>query len=219
VAYSQSARPTTRRIRIRRRRAAGVLVAILAITAALWSKTLVSSSSTVLSPSPAGAPPAHRHHGEQRDALGEAGGAVPGGTSVFDDAVPGVANLDRALLGALRRTATDAAGDGVEFVVDSGWRSPEYQAQLLRDAVLKYGSQQEAARWVATPKTSAHVSGHAVDIGPSDAAAWLSAHGAAYGLCQIYGNEPWHYELRPEAIAHGCPSVYADPTQDPRMQR
>ena len=66
------------------------------------------------------------------------------------------------------------------------------------EAVSKYGSEAEAARWVATPNTSAHVSGDAVDIGPSGAAAWLSEHGAAYGLCQIYGNEPWHYELRPE---------------------
>ena len=62
------------------------------------------------------------------------------------------------------------------------------------------------------------MSGDAVDIGPFDATAWLSEHGAAYGLCQIYGNEPWHYELRPEAIDHGCPPVYADPTHDPRMQ-
>ena len=115
--------------------------------------------------------------------------------------------------------ATDAADDGVEFFVDSGWRSPEYQEQLLREAVSKYGSEAEAARWVATPDTSAHVSGDAVDIGPSDAAAWLSEHGAEYGLCQIYGNEPWHYELRPEAIDHGCPAMYADPTHDPRMQQ
>ena len=57
------------------------------------------------------------------------------------------------------------------------------------------------------------------NIGPRDAAAWLSEHGAGYGLCQIYSNEPWHYELRPEAIDHGCPPVYADPTHDPRMQQ
>jgi hypothetical protein len=63
------------------------------------------------------------------------------------------------------------------------------------------------------------VSGDAVDIGPSAAAAWLSEHGADYGLCQIYGNEPWHYELRPEATEQGCPPTYADPTQDPRMQQ
>jgi zinc D-Ala-D-Ala carboxypeptidase len=195
-----------------------VVVATVAIVAALGSKALVSSSLTAPSPSSA-ASPVDRSRNGQRDALGGAGGAVPDGTTVFDDEVPGVANLDPALLGALRRAATDAADDGVDFVVDSGWRSPAYQAQLLREAVSKYGSEEEAARWVATPDTSAHVSGDAVDIGPAEAAPWLSAHGAAYGLCQIYGNEPWHYELRPEAIDHGCPSIYADPAQDPRMQR
>ena len=49
--------------------------------------------------------------------------------------------------------------------------------------------------------------------------AWLSKHGVTYGLCQIYGNEPWHYALRPEAIGHGCPPMYADPTKDPRMRQ
>jgi hypothetical protein len=172
----------------------------------------------VSSPSSA-ASPVDRSRNERRYAVGEAGGAVPDGTTVFDDEVPGVAKLDPGLLGALRRAATDAADDGVEFVVDSGWRSPAYQEQLLREAVSKYGSEEEAARWVATPTTSAHVSGHAVDVGPSDAAAWLSQHGAPYGLCQIYGNERWHYELRPEAVDHGCPPMYSDPTQDPKMQR
>jgi LAS superfamily LD-carboxypeptidase LdcB len=144
---------------------------------------------------------------------------VADGTTVFDDELPGVGKLDPALLGALRQAATDAADDGVAFVVDSGWRSPAYQEQLLDEAVLEYGSDEEAARWVATPSTSAHVSGDAVDIGPSEAAAWLSERGAAYGLCQTYGNEPWHYELRPDAIDHGCPAMYADPTHDPRMQQ
>jgi hypothetical protein len=50
-------------------------------------------------------------------------------------------------------------------------------------------------------------------------AAWLLKHGAEYGLCQIYRNEPWHYELRPAAIEQGCPRMYADPTHDPRMQQ
>ena len=150
--------------------------------------------------------------------LGGRDGALPDGVTVFDDELPAVAKLDPALLGALRRAATEAAGDGVELVVDSGWRSPAYQEQLLHEAVVKYGSEREAARWVATPNTSAHVSGDAVDIGPSGATAWLSRHGARYGLCRIYRNEPWHYELRPKAVDHGCPPMYADPTQDPRMQ-
>ena len=157
--------------------------------------------------------------GQRHGSLGASDGAVPDGTTVFDDELPGVARLDPALLGALRQAATAAAGAGVELVVDSGWRSRDYQEQLLREAVTKYGSEQEAARWVATPDTSSHVAGDAVDIGPSGAAAWLSEHGAEYGLCQVYGNEPWHYELRPDAGVQGCPLVYADPTQDPRMRR
>ena len=71
---------------------------------------------------------------------------------------------------------------------------------------------------MATPETSSHVSGDAVDIGPSAARSWLSAHGAGYGLCQVYRNEPWHYELRPGSSDFGCPRMYADPTHDPRMQ-
>jgi D-alanyl-D-alanine carboxypeptidase len=217
---------------VRRIRVAGLLVVIVAI-AALGHQWPASSSSTD-SPSSTAAPPIHVLRGERPGPPGETGdaapngrlgsldeadGAVPGGTTIFDDEVPGVAKLDPALLGAVRQAATDAADDGVEFFVDSGWRSPEYQEQLLREAISKYGSAGEAARWVAAPDKSAHVSGDAVDIGPSDAAAWLSKRGATYGLCQIYRNEPWHYELRPEAIYHGCPAVYADPTTDPRMQQ
>ncbi|MEQ0562317.1 M15 family metallopeptidase [Amycolatopsis sp. NEAU-NG30] len=153
------------------------------------------------------------------DSEGTKHGAVPDGTTVFDDGVPAVANLDPALLTALRQAAKAAADDGVEFVVNGGWRSPEYQARLLAGAISRYGSEREAARWVATPETSPHVSGNAVDIGPPAARTWLSRHGAAYGLCQIFRNEPWHYELRPEAIEHGCPPMYADPSQDPRMRR
>jgi zinc D-Ala-D-Ala carboxypeptidase len=152
-------------------------------------------------------------------ALGETDGTVPEGVRVFDDDIPAVANLDPGLRRALRQAALDAAKDGIEIVVNSGWRSREYQKQLLRDAVAKYRSEKEAVRWVATPDTSSHVSGDAVDIGPSRATAWLSKHGARYRLCQIYRNEPWHYELRREAINDGCPSKYADPRHDPRMQR
>lgn len=150
---------------------------------------------------------------------GEADGVVPDGTTVFDGEIPGVARLNPALLSALRRAATAARNDGVTIYVTSGWRSPTYQEQLLHEAISQYGSAQEAARWVGTPTASAHVSGDAVDVGPADATAWLAKYGAAYGLCRIYGNEPWHYELRTDAIGHGCPSVYADPTRDPRMQQ
>jgi zinc D-Ala-D-Ala carboxypeptidase len=236
VTHSQPARPATRRIR--RIRLAGLLAVIAATAVALGHQVLASSSSTASSSATIASPvdvlrsaaPSQNSarpiwpgttssRSRHRGAPGLADGAVPDGATVFDDEIPGVANLDPALLGALRQAATDATGDGVEFFVVSGWRSPEYQERLLHEAVSKYGSEEEAARWVATPNTSAHVSGDAVDIGPVDATAWLSEHGAEYGLCRIYGNEPWHYELRPEAIDHGCPPMYADPTHDPRMQQ
>jgi zinc D-Ala-D-Ala carboxypeptidase len=231
VISSEPARTAPRRIRIRKTRVAGLLVVIAAITA-LSLEWRASSSSRDSSSSTAAAP-IHVLRRERpgrlsetggaastgRLGLGEADGAVPDGTTVFDDEIPGVAKLNSDLLGALRRAATGAADDGVQFYVDSGWRSPEYQERLLREAISKYGSEAEATRWVATPNTSAHVKGDAVDIGPSDAAAWLSKHGAAYGLCQIYANERWHYELLPAAGDHGCPVMYADPSHDPRMQR
>ena len=219
MSYSEPARTAARRTR------STILAALVVVSAAvigvLGYQSLAASSSSATSPI-AAEPLAHRPHdslhGHHHGALGEADGVVPDGVTVFDDEFPAVGNLDPDLLGALRQAATDAAGDRVEFYVNSGWRSPKYQEQLLREAISKYGSEREAARWVATPNTSAHVSGDAIDFGPSDATAWLSEHGAKYGLCQIYSDEPWHYELRPEAVDHGCPPRYADPTHDPRMQ-
>ncbi|WP_407649195.1 D-alanyl-D-alanine carboxypeptidase family protein [Glycomyces albidus] len=183
--------------RIRRSLVAGLLAVMAAIAKALGYRLLRI-----------------RHRG----GLGVDDGAVPYRTSVFDDDVPGVANLDPAFLAALRRAAADAAGDGVRFSVNSGWRSPAYQAQLRREAVAEHGSEQAAARWVSTPETSSHVKGQAIDLGPAKAQAWLSEHGARYGLCRIYRNEPWHYELRPEAVEHGCPPMYANPSEDPRTR-
>ena len=219
----------------------GLLVAVAAIAASLGDPLLSSASSTAPSgptapsgqPAPTSAPasasrpapasppatsttePPRSAHGGP---VGQADGILPERATVFDTQYPGIANLDPDLLRALRRAATKAAVSGIELYVDSGWRSARYQELLLREAISKYGSEKEAARWVATPTTSPHVSGDAVDIGPSKAAAWLSQHGSRFGLCQIYRNEPWHYELRPGAVEQGCPRMYADPTHDPRMQ-
>ena len=146
MTYSEPARAATRRIRIRRIRVAVLLVVIAAI-AALSYQWPASSSSTAAPPiqvlrrdhpGPLGEIGGAAPNG-RLGALGEADGAVPDGTTVFDDDVPGVAKLDSDLLGALHRAAADAAGDGVEFYLDSGWRSAEYQEQLLREAISKYG--------------------------------------------------------------------------------
>ncbi|GAB3764104.1 M15 family metallopeptidase [Microlunatus parietis] len=148
--------------------------------------------------------------------LGEADGVIPDGTSVSVYAdVPAVNGLDPALLKALRRAARAAALHGIGLRINGGWRSPARQLRLLENAIERLGSE-EAARWVATPETSAHVAGQAVDVGPVQAAAWLSEHGARYGLCRVYRNEPWHFELCPEAARYGNPPLYANPSEDPR---
>lgn len=209
----------------RGRTRSAILAAVGVISAALigvagcqsWAASSPSASSrigTQTSPNHHG-----HHHADGEGPVGVADGIVPDGVTVFDSGYPAVSHLDPGLRSALRRATTDASGDGVMIVINSGWRSAKYQNQLLQQAIWKYGSKSEAARWVATAKTSAHVSGKAVDVGPAVATAWLADHGASYGLCQIYGNEPWHYELRPEAVDHGCPATYPDPTYDPRMQQ
>ncbi len=173
------------------------------------------SSGSGSHPSTAGSAP-----GGSVVAPSEADGVIRDGDqpTAFDTDRVAVANLDPALLEALQRAASDAAASGVSIVVNSGWRSPALQQHLLDEAVVSYGSIEEAARWVATPETSLHVSGDAVDLGPLPAIDWLTRHGSAYGLCQIYGNETWHFELRPDAVDDGCPEMYTNPSEDPRLQ-
>jgi D-alanyl-D-alanine carboxypeptidase len=240
MTYREPARGTTRRtlwiliagLLVVAASAAALDLAQRASSSATAARPVSSSTATATPPARAALPtavlrgnqrgergaPAGALPGGHGVALGAADGVLPGGTTVFDDDLPGVAKLDAALLDALRRASTDAQHEGVRIYVDNGWRSRKYQEQLFRQAVSEYGSEAAAARWVATPGTSPHVSGNAVDIGQADATAWLSEHGAGYGLCQIYSNEPWHYELRPGTSNRGCPRMYADPTQDPRMQ-
>lgn len=127
----------------------------------------------------------------------------------FDVQDPAIAGLEPALLSALQQAAVAASADGVVMTVTSGWRSPEFQRQLLDDAVLTYGSMAAARQYVQTPEHSRHVTGQAVDIGGVGADQWLVNHGAAFGLCQIYANELWHFEL---ATAPGgqCPPLLPD---------
>src|SRR4029453_10011059 len=138
MSYTNPPRTAPRRTR------SPILAALVVVSAALIGvlgyQSLAVSSSSATSPI-AAEPRAHRPHdrlhGDRHGALGEADGVVPDGVTVFDDEFPAVATLDPALLGALHRAATHAAHDGVEFFVDSGWRSPEYQEQLLREAVAR----------------------------------------------------------------------------------
>jgi D-alanyl-D-alanine carboxypeptidase len=140
-------------------------------------------------------------------------GYIPEGERVspFDDANAAVGKLDPDLLAAVRAAAEDAAEDGVEVGITSGWRSADFQRRLLADAVHRYGSLDEARRYVSSPEKSKHVVGRAVDIGPTDAADWMTRHGDDYGLCQAYANEMWHFELLTEPGGE-CPPMRTDAT-------
>ena len=130
--------------------------------------------------------------------------------SVNDDGHAAIANLDPALLKAVREAAVDALARGVELKVTSGWRSAEYQQRLLDEAIALYRSETEARRWVHPPEKSKHVTGQAIDIGPTAAADWLIQHGADYGLCQAYAHEMWHFELLTTRGGQ-CPQPVSDP--------
>jgi len=149
-------------------------------------------------------PPASQPIGVD-DGFVEVGGAI----DPFADELPAIAKLEPNLRAAMQDAARDAISDGVEFVVTSGWRSKRYQQSLLDAAILRYGSEQAAGEFVSSPEDSKHVTGEAVDIGRTDANSWLSQHGTDYGLCQIYANEMWHFELAtepggvcPEQLSH-----------------
>jgi LAS superfamily LD-carboxypeptidase LdcB len=115
--------------------------------------------------------------------------------SPFDVQNPAVGNLDPNLLTAVQQAAGAAAADGLTVTITSGWRSPAFQQQLLDDAVATYGSMAIARQYVQTPEHSKHVLGQAVDVGGAGVDQWLIANGAQFGLCQIYANEIWHFEL------------------------
>lgn len=127
----------------------------------------------------------------------------------FDITDPAVGRLEPALLTAIQNAATSAAADGITMTVNSGWRSPDFQQRLLDNAIQTYGSFAAARQYVQTPAASKHVTGQAVDIGGDGADQWLIANGPLFGLCQIYANEAWHFEL---AADHDgvCPPLLAN---------
>lgn len=138
-------------------------------------------------------------------------GSLPGDTALtpFDVADPAIGRLDPRLLTAVQNAAGAAAADGITMTVTSGWRSPEFQQRLLDDAVATYGSLAAARQYVQVPGASKHVIGEAVDIGGVGADDWLIANGPRFGLCQIYANEIWHFELAADA-AGLCPPLLPD---------
>lgn len=141
-------------------------------------------------------------------AVDTVGGWLPDGVTLspFESANPILSQLDPMLLRAVQEAAGSAQAQGIELRVTSGWRSTGFQQRLFDEAVLAYGSVEAAAEFVASSEASKHVTGQAIDIGPAEADRWLIANGNRFGLCQVYANEIWHFELVADAQGN-CPPL------------
>jgi D-alanyl-D-alanine carboxypeptidase len=135
-------------------------------------------------------------------------GYLPDGTTLtpFDTSSQLLARLDPALLTAIQDAAGTASTQGIDITITSGWRSKGFQQRLFDDAVRRYGSVEMAEQFVASPETSRHVVGQAVDIAGNGASDWLIRNGPQFGLCQIYANENWHFELATDGNGR-CPPL------------
>ena len=122
--------------------------------------------------------------------------------------------LDKQLMNRFKAAQAAAKKDGQTLYIASGFRSLDRQKTLFAQAVRKYGSVQEASKWVAPPLVSHHPWGVAIDVNYPDepvGAGWLEVNGSKFGLCRVFENEWWHFE---PVIAPGwkCPALVPDAT-------
>lgn len=141
----------------------------------------------------------------------------------------GLVDVGPNLVGRMQRLTPDtaarwqqmveaASGEGIRLLIVSGFRSLEYQAQLIRNKLEAGQGIEEILAVIAAPGFSQHHSGGAVDIATpgsrplteefeeSDAFAWLGKNAGAFGFSMTYPRdnpcgfiyEPWHWAVEPE---------------------
>lgn len=150
----------------------------------------------------------------------------------------GVANpqgLDTSFNDRLSRFMADAPGGGIK--VNSGFRTPERQAEIIAEHAGKYGFSRSAweadvkklgpvaagKKWrpemrklgvtanIAMPGGSNHQKGLAADLGyaSDEQKKWAHDNAEKYGLHFRMGHEPWHIEPL-EGADHGAQSGIAE---------
>jgi zinc D-Ala-D-Ala carboxypeptidase len=148
------------------------------------------------------------------------GGRVTDKTAPRPDELVDVTGLDGKTValhhlaaGAWKALMDEARAAGIPeplLLPVSGYRSPQEQEWLWREALEKYGEPEVACQWVARPGTSAHQSGRAVDchlgapieseyvawLREQPAWHWLVANAEGFGFYP-YEVEPWHWEYNP----------------------
>lgn len=155
---------------------------------------------------------------------------IPGGGRIKEKKIPqnseivsvqgafGKTPLHRLTAEALKALVCAARADGIKHPLllptgsGSGFRDPKKQEAAWKRALIRYGSEAEARKWVAKPGGSAHQSGRAIDfyLGLSNdsrnvarlrktpAYKWLAANASRFGFYP-YSREPWHWEYNPPA--------------------
>lgn len=106
-----------------------------------------------------------------------------------------------------------AVDDGINLLLISGYRSYEYQAELIRKKIKAGQAIQDILTVNVAPGYSQHHTGQAIDIATpgskplqeefeqSDAFAWLTEHASQFGFSLSYPRnnpcgltyEPWHW--------------------------
>lgn len=114
-----------------------------------------------------------------------------------------------------QQMAAAAGNDGIRLLIVSGFRSLDYQAELIRKKLAAGQEIAEILRVNAAPGFSQHHTGVAVDIATpgsrplteefehSGAFRWLHANAANFGFSMTYPRdnaagfiyEPWHWSL------------------------
>jgi D-alanyl-D-alanine carboxypeptidase len=105
--------------------------------------------------------------------------------------------------------AAAAALEGIELLVDSGYRSAAYQRQIYKRKMEQGDDFYDIARGVAPPGYSEHMLGTILDLVPSkwtfsgtSADIWLRENGGEFAFIQSYPQksdrgftwEPWHWK-------------------------
>ncbi|MEC3981324.1 D-alanyl-D-alanine carboxypeptidase family protein [Amycolatopsis sp. H20-H5] len=154
---------------------------------------------------------------------------VPGQAAAVVDEVPGeetgpVCPLDKRyvdekpeglrqdVLAGFTRLREAAGKQGVRLCVEDSKRSRGQQQREFDSAVKRFGSKDQASRYVLSPDQSMHVKGIAVDVQPLASAAWVETNGRALGWCRRYQNEKWHFEYDTNYVTGGCPALLPSAT-------
>lgn len=121
--------------------------------------------------------------------------------------------MERRAAGQWQTMRDTAAGDGVQLVVISAFRSFDYQKQIIARKLAAGQTIEQVLSASALPGFSEHHSGRALDIGTPDcppltgafeqteAFAWLTRRAADFGFRMSYPREnphgiifePWHW--------------------------